>query len=107
MKKKIVINVPMHSEKAKSKAIKIAVAVEGVMGVSIGGNDKLEVVGEEVDSVCLANCLRKKFCFAEIISVGEAKPQPPKPPVPPLCPPPPYCHPIYCYDPPPSNCSIM
>lgn len=84
----------------------------GVMGVSIGGNDKLEVVGEEVDSVSLANSLRKKFCFAEIISVGEAKPPPPKPPVPPLCPPPPpyYCHPIICesvYDPPPTNCSIM
>ncbi|XP_047976010.1 arp2/3 complex-activating protein rickA-like isoform X2 [Salvia hispanica] len=74
MKKKIVINVPMHSEKAKSKAMKIAVAVE------------------------------------EIISVGEAKPPPPKPPVPPVCPPPPYCPPICCesvYDPPPSICSIM
>ncbi|KAL1556110.1 25S rRNA (uracil(2634)-N(3))-methyltransferase [Salvia divinorum] len=97
----------MHSEKAKSKAMKIAVAVQGVNSVSIGASDKLEVVGEEVDSVCLANCLRKKFCFAEIISVGEAKPQPPKPP-----PPPPYCHPIcyesvYVYDPPPPNCSIL
>ncbi|XP_057765364.1 heavy metal-associated isoprenylated plant protein 16-like isoform X1 [Salvia miltiorrhiza] len=112
MKKKIVINVPMHCDKAKSKAMKIAVAVQGVASVSIGANDKLEVVGEEVDSVCLVNCLRKKFCFADIISVAEAKPQPPKPPTPTPtpCQPPPYCHPLYLeceYDPPPPNCSIM
>ncbi|KAK4398666.1 Heavy metal-associated isoprenylated plant protein 47 [Sesamum angolense] len=83
----------MGSEKAKSKAMKIAVAMEGVSSVSLGkDNDQLEVIGEGVDSVCLAKSLRKKFCFADIVSVDEVKPpkpEPDPPPCPPPCPPPP------------------
>ncbi|KAG8385965.1 hypothetical protein BUALT_Bualt03G0100000 [Buddleja alternifolia] len=80
MKQKIVMNVPMHSEKVKSKAMQIAVSIQGVSSVSIGKeNDELVVIGEGVDSVCLAKSLRKKFCFANIISVQEVKPPSPEP----------------------------
>ncbi|XP_057765390.1 heavy metal-associated isoprenylated plant protein 12-like [Salvia miltiorrhiza] len=115
MKQKIVMHVPMHSDKAKSKAMKIAVAIPGVTSVNIGAeNDRLEVTGEGVDSVCLANSLRKKFCFADIISVNDVKPpvKPVKPVSPPWKPTPfPYCPSVYyecrpVYDSPP-NCSIF
>lgn len=97
--------------------------------VSIGkeNQDELEVIGEGVDSVCLANSLRKKFRFAYILSVAEVKPPEPEPepePKPDPCPqpcevdcPPPPCiypplfqRPYYdCqfYDTGPPNCSIM
>jgi len=47
----------------------------GVSSVALGGNDKekLVVVGEEVDSVCLTRTLRKKFKHAMIESVEEVK----------------------------------
>ncbi|KAI3456762.1 hypothetical protein Pfo_013425 [Paulownia fortunei] len=111
---KIVITVPMHSEKDKSKAMQIAVAME-VISVSIGKeNDRIEVLGEGVDSVCLAKSLRKKFCFADIVSVEEVKPPKPPDPSPPPSPPcyyPPPCQPFYyecpVYDTGPPSCSIM
>ncbi|KAL0362970.1 UNVERIFIED_CONTAM: Heavy metal-associated isoprenylated plant protein 47 [Sesamum calycinum] len=105
----------MGGEKAKSKAMKIAVAMEGVSSVSVGkDNDQLEVIGEGVDSVCLAKSLRKKFCFADIVSVQEVKPPKPEPepkPCPPPCPPP-QCmaiwqeFPVYDTGPPP-GCHLM
>ncbi|KAL1556124.1 heavy metal-associated isoprenylated plant protein 16-like [Salvia divinorum] len=114
MKLKIVIKVPLHTEKDKSKALKIAVVEEGVISVSIGkDNDQLEVVGEGVDSVCLAKSLRKKFCFADILSVAEVKPPPPvspeKCPLPPYMFPPPPFQPFYeChYYEPGNSCYIM
>ncbi|XP_047937835.1 heavy metal-associated isoprenylated plant protein 47-like [Salvia hispanica] len=116
MKMKIVIKVPLHKEKDKSKAMKIVVAEEGVISVSIGkDNDQLEVVGVGVDSVCLAKSLRKKFCFADILSVAEVKPPEPDkspekcPPQPCMIPPP--CQPFYeCHyydDPGRTICHIM
>lgn len=81
------------------------------MSVSIGKNDQLEVIGEEVDSVCLTMCLRKKFCFADIITLDEVKPKPPNPPpcrlfpLPP--PPPPPYYECWVPDAPPPYCSIM
>ncbi|XP_042007509.1 heavy metal-associated isoprenylated plant protein 16-like [Salvia splendens] len=117
MKLKIVIEVPLHKEKDKSKALKIVVAEEGVISVSIGkDNDQLEVIGVGVDSVCLAKSLRKKFCFANILSVAEVKPpepekSPEKCPLQPCMFPPPPCQPFYeChyYDPGSSGgCHIM
>ncbi|KAK4439655.1 Heavy metal-associated isoprenylated plant protein 41 [Sesamum alatum] len=116
MKQKIVIKVPMHSEKAKSKAMTIAVAMEGVSSVIVGkDNDQLEVIGEGVDSVCLAKSLRKKFCFADIVTVQQVKPPEPKPETPPPCPPrcdyPPPCmaiwHEFPVYDWGPLNWAFM
>ncbi|KAL0399067.1 UNVERIFIED_CONTAM: Heavy metal-associated isoprenylated plant protein 41 [Sesamum radiatum] len=106
----------MGNEKAKSKAMKIAVAMEGVSSVSLGkDNDQLEVIGEGVDSVCLAKSLRKKFCFANIVSVQEVKPPKPEPkPCPPPCLPPCDYQPPWLairqefpvYDTGPPNCAI-
>ncbi|XP_020554162.1 heavy metal-associated isoprenylated plant protein 47-like isoform X2 [Sesamum indicum] len=103
----------MGSDKAKSKAMKIAVAMEGVSSVSVGkDNDQLQVVGEGVDSVCLAKSLRKKFCFADIVSVQEVKP--PKPEPTPCLPPcdyqPPWLaiqHEFPVCDTGPPNCVVM
>ncbi|XP_011095605.1 heavy metal-associated isoprenylated plant protein 41-like isoform X1 [Sesamum indicum] len=109
MKQRIVINVPMQSEKGKSKAMKIAVGMQGVNSVIVvKDKDRLEVIGEGVDSVCLAKSLRKKFCFADIVSIGEVKPPPPSncaPPPPPPCQP--YCYASRVYGTALPNCSYM
>ncbi|KAJ7963507.1 putative Heavy metal transport/detoxification superfamily protein [Quillaja saponaria] len=75
MKQKIIMKVEMDSEKCRSKALQIAAVAQGVSSVSIEGKDKDEVVvvGEEVDSVCLAMKLRKKLGHARIVSVQEVK----------------------------------
>ncbi|KAJ7963509.1 Heavy metal transport/detoxification protein [Quillaja saponaria] len=75
MKQKIVIQVQMDCEKCRGKALKIAAVAQGVSSVSIEGKDKdqVVVVGDEVDSVCLAKMLRKKFRHAKIVSVQEVK----------------------------------
>ncbi|KAJ7963515.1 Heavy metal-associated domain containing protein [Quillaja saponaria] len=125
MKQKIVIEVHMDSEKCRGKAMKIAAVAQGVSSVSIEGNDKdqVVVVGDEVDSVCLAKTLRKKFRHAKIVSVqevkeGDAKTEPKKEIIniidPQLycynyCPPPinPVCYGKVVCDPNPPDCSIM
>jgi hypothetical protein len=56
------------------------------MGVTSDSKDRLEVVGDGVDSVCLVKCLRKKLGQANILQVEEVKdkkaeekkPEPPK-----------------------------
>ncbi|GJN27323.1 hypothetical protein PR202_gb15337 [Eleusine coracana subsp. coracana] len=77
MKKKIVIKVLMKCEcdKCRKKALGIAASAHGVISVGITGDakDRLEVVGDGVDSVCLVRCLRRKFCHAEIVQVEEVK----------------------------------
>ncbi|KAL1556122.1 heavy metal-associated isoprenylated plant protein 47-like [Salvia divinorum] len=107
----------MHNEKARSKAMTIAVAVPGVAAVSIGENDQLVVIGEGVDFVCLAKSLRKKFCFADIVSVEDVKPPDSSGPSSPNSSPPQptpaqYCPPVYyetrvVYDASPPNCTIL
>lgn len=83
--------------------------------VEIGGDkDQLVVIGEDVDSVKLTRCLRKKLRYAILLSVEEEKKEEKKKekkeegkicilPWPPTT----YCqYPIYCDDPPPF-CFIM
>ncbi|GJN27321.1 hypothetical protein PR202_gb15335 [Eleusine coracana subsp. coracana] len=43
------------------------------MGITGDGKDRLEVIGDDVDSVCLVSCLRKKVGHAEILQVEEVK----------------------------------
>jgi hypothetical protein len=93
--------------------------------VEITGDDKdkLEVVGDGVDTVCLASCLRRKLSHADILQVEEVKDnKPPDEPTPQPEPLPPQplgntCH-FYHHHPPlpmviceceerPSNCAIM
>ncbi|KAJ6301383.1 hypothetical protein OIU77_015651 [Salix suchowensis] len=65
----------MHSEKCRTKAMKIAATTSGVTSVALDGADKdqIVVVGEEVDSVKLARSLRKKVGHASLMSVEEEK----------------------------------
>ncbi|CAD6260591.1 unnamed protein product [Miscanthus lutarioriparius] len=120
MKQKMVIKVSMPCERSRSKALSLAAQADGVISVEITGDDKdkLEVVGDAVDTVCLASCLRRKLGHADILQVEEVKDPPPQPePVQPqpegyTCecpfyhhhPPPPM---VICECEGPSNCAIM
>ncbi|TVU15660.1 hypothetical protein EJB05_39210 [Eragrostis curvula] len=77
VKKKIVIKVNMPSDESRAKAMGLVSGVSGVISVSIigDGKDRLEVVGEGVDAVSLACCLRgkKKFGHVEILLVEDVK----------------------------------
>ncbi|CAJ2668375.1 heavy metal-associated isoprenylated plant protein 16-like [Trifolium pratense] len=72
-KQKIVIKMSLNDQKSRSRAMKIAVGVSGVEGATIQGDnkDQIEVTGEGVDSVRLTSLLRKRFCHAELVSVGD------------------------------------
>ncbi|WVZ74815.1 hypothetical protein U9M48_022947 [Paspalum notatum var. saurae] len=74
-KQKIVIKVPMGSERCRSKAMALVAATGGVDSVAIAGDgkDRVVVVGEGVDSVGLTTALRKKMGGAELVEVGEDK----------------------------------
>ncbi|KAL6845829.1 hypothetical protein ACP4OV_024404 [Aristida adscensionis] len=75
MKQKIVVKVSMPCERSRSKAMAIAARADGVVSMGITGDarDRLEVVGDGVDSVCLVSCLRRKLGHAEILQVEEVK----------------------------------
>ncbi|ONH99454.1 hypothetical protein PRUPE_6G030400 [Prunus persica] len=115
MKQKIVVSVPMHCDKCRTKALKIAAAAHGVNKVSIEvDKGHMEVIGDGVDSVCLTSLLRKKLGFATIVKVEEVKgakddKKEEKATPPPGCVQ--YCPPMY-YElvdeyPEPVQCSIM
>ena len=48
------------------------------MGVTGDGKDRLEVVGDGIDAVRLASCLRRKIGHAEILQVEEVKDKKPE-----------------------------
>lgn len=75
MQQKIVIKLQMDCESCRNKALKTAAEVEGVTAVSIEGEEKDRVVvtGDNVDTVCLANKLKKKFRCIIILSIEEVK----------------------------------
>ncbi|KAL7103914.1 hypothetical protein ACP275_08G210700 [Erythranthe tilingii] len=79
MKQKIVIKMSIHSDKCRSKALKIAVGISGVESVTVTGQDKdqVELVGDGIDSVELTRQLRKNVAHAELVSVGEVKKEQP------------------------------
>ncbi|KAM1472706.1 hypothetical protein ACFX2I_028919 [Malus domestica] len=122
---KIVVKVPMHCDKCRRKAMKIAARAQGASKVSIEGANKdlVEVIGDDVDSVCLTRSLRKKFgCSCDLVKVEEVKPAvktvekpTPAPSAPSAscaqncCTPqfrPMYCE-LVCEYPEPTTCSIM
>ncbi|KAK9284877.1 hypothetical protein L1049_024057 [Liquidambar formosana] len=72
MKQKVVIKVTMNGDKSRSKALKIAVGVSGVISAALQGQDKdqIEVTGDGVDAVVLTRLLRKSVGFAELVSVN-------------------------------------
>ncbi|KAL3009617.1 hypothetical protein AAZX31_07G093600 [Glycine max] len=73
MKQKIVIKLQMDCDKCRNKALKIAAEVPGVTSVSLEGddNDRVAVTGVNVDMVCLANQLKKKFSSVTIPTVED------------------------------------
>ncbi|XP_062079129.1 heavy metal-associated isoprenylated plant protein 47-like [Humulus lupulus] len=76
MKQKIVIEVSMKCQKCRSKALQIAVVKDGVISVALKGESKnqIEVIGEGVvDAVGLAQTLRKKVGYANIVTVEQLK----------------------------------
>ncbi|MED6214786.1 hypothetical protein PIB30_106705, partial [Stylosanthes scabra] len=117
----------LDCDKCRRKALKIAAQERGVSSVALEGDerDTLVVTGE-VDAVCLARVLRKKFKCVNLVSVQELKKKnnddkynqdnnnhnhnnnnmcyyPPLPSAPPIGP---YYHYPNNYDPTPKNCSI-
>ncbi|CAL5026976.1 unnamed protein product [Urochloa decumbens] len=135
MKQKVVVKVSMPCERSRSRAMALAARADGVISMAISGDarDKLEVIGDGVDPVCLVSCLRKKVGHAEILQVEEVKdkkpeekekekkkPEEPKPQPPVVVHPPPQGYPggyyyNYHHHPPPrmvvceepSSCPIM
>ncbi|XP_031280482.1 heavy metal-associated isoprenylated plant protein 47-like [Pistacia vera] len=74
MKKKIVIKLQMKDAKCRSKAMQTAVDADGVTKVEIQKDkDEMVVIGEEVETIRLTKSLRKKFQYADIVSVQEEK----------------------------------
>ncbi|KAI9109075.1 hypothetical protein K1719_020030 [Acacia pycnantha] len=75
MSKKIIIKVGVCNEKGRSKAMKVAAVRPGVNSMSIEGEgrDQLVVTGQGIDSVELANILRKKLGHATIVSVQDVE----------------------------------
>ena len=45
----------------------------GVDSVAMDGNEKLVVIGNDVDATSITNKLRKKFCAASILTIEEVK----------------------------------
>ncbi|XP_008809608.2 heavy metal-associated isoprenylated plant protein 12-like [Phoenix dactylifera] len=72
MKKEMVINVQMHSEKSRSKAMQLA-ASAGVDSVKVDGEKNQLVVVGEVDPVILTAILRKKIGHSDIVKVADVK----------------------------------
>ncbi|XP_006665112.2 heavy metal-associated isoprenylated plant protein 47-like [Oryza brachyantha] len=103
MQQKIVIKVSMPCGKCRSKVMALVAAASGVNSVRVAGDgtDRLEVVGDGVDPVCIANRIRRKIGYAEIVQVEEVKEKKSVPPMPvPAMPLPPelcYGYPLPCY----------
>ncbi|KAH7533546.1 hypothetical protein FEM48_Zijuj04G0142400 [Ziziphus jujuba var. spinosa] len=126
MKQKVVIKVSLNDQKSRTKAMKIAVGVDGVTQAALQQDkNQIEVTGDGMDVVLLTTLLRKCLKYAEVVSVSpveekkeekkeekmdDKKEDPPKPVWPPwtgvvpvICEYPSYpCHP---YQEP--SCSIM
>ncbi|KAG6507637.1 heavy metal-associated isoprenylated plant protein 47-like [Zingiber officinale] len=71
-KQKVVLKVSMGDAKKRSRALRIAVGLPGVVSAALD-NDRLIVIGDGVDTVELATVLRRKMGGAELVSVGSAE----------------------------------
>ncbi|KAJ4815713.1 Heavy metal transport/detoxification superfamily protein [Rhynchospora pubera] len=69
-KQKVVVKLSLDDGKKRTKALKTAVNINGVISVALDG-DKLTVVGDGTDVVNLTTQLRKKLGYADLISVSS------------------------------------
>ncbi|OIV96041.1 hypothetical protein TanjilG_27145 [Lupinus angustifolius] len=69
------MKVEMHSQKCRSRVLKIASGTRGVEYVGIEGEDKdrVVVVGDEVDAANLTICMRRKVGYTDLISVSKVE----------------------------------
>ncbi|CAL9063108.1 unnamed protein product [Musa banksii] len=72
VKQKVVMKLSMEDSKKRSKALKAAVGLPGVISAALEG-DRMVVVGDGVDSVTLTLVLRRKMGYVELVSVGSAE----------------------------------
>ncbi|KAE8680259.1 putative Receptor like protein 53 [Hibiscus syriacus] len=111
LQQKIVVKVSMQGEKRRTGALKIAAAADGVVSVALYGprKDKLMIVGDGVDAVCLTSSLRKQLSPASLETVEEVKdPKPMSNPI--ICCLPPQPQPEFftvVTDPHPSPCAVF
>ncbi|KAF0909830.1 hypothetical protein E2562_000144 [Oryza meyeriana var. granulata] len=69
-KQKIVLKMPLDTERKKRKAFKAAVGMTGVTSATLEG-DKLIVIGDGVDPIALTTMLRRGLGHAELLSVSS------------------------------------
>ncbi|XP_078171433.1 heavy metal-associated isoprenylated plant protein 47-like isoform X1 [Carex rostrata] len=71
-KQKFVVKLSLDDAKKRTKALKTAVTMDGVVSAALDG-DKLVVIGDGTDSVTMTTLLRKKLGYADLISVASAE----------------------------------
>ncbi|KAJ8527630.1 hypothetical protein K7X08_015081 [Anisodus acutangulus] len=73
MKQKVVIDIPLSTDRGRSKAMQIAVAINGVTSVNIDKEKShLVVIGEGIDSFQLMKCLKRRFSMTVLIAPKNA-----------------------------------
>ncbi|XP_011038421.1 PREDICTED: uncharacterized protein LOC105135295 isoform X2 [Populus euphratica] len=73
MLQKLVLKVDVHDQKTMTKIIKTTSNLAGVDSISVDRKEnKMTVIADGIDPVVVV-CRLRKFCHAEIITVGPAK----------------------------------